>query len=286
MAAKRSFNELKPLVSRVAYELLAEGRNPTVRAIRERVRASTNDVTDALAQWRKGLRAELEKQAPDYGLPAHVAEYVRIGLRAAEQLRASAEGKGIEGMVRVLEERNAALEAEVRLMDRQRGEFLESLKRLQSDLSMARADVARGKQAQAAYEEARAMAGRLMSERNDARERAARVEVLEQQLDDANRMLAKAVEELTVLRATRAAKRGRQRPSIAQAIGKVARTGSGQRKVARRAASPKAKQRTAAPGQGARKPRGKSPGQRKQGHKRRQSGGRAKVGRVRMTRRQ
>ena len=285
MAAKRSFNELKPLVSRVAYELLAEGRNPTVRAIRERVRASTNDVTDALAQWRKGLQAELATRVVDYGLPPHVVEYVRVGLRAAEQLRASAEPKGIDGMVRVLEERNAALETDVRLMDQERGQFLERMQRLQSDLSIARAEVARGKQAQAAYEEARAMAGRLMSERDDARERAARVEVLEQQIDDAHRMLAKAVEEVTVLRAARVAKRGRQRPRITQDIGKVNRTGSGQRKVARRAPSPKAQRRSTAPGQGAQKPKGKASGRGKPGSQRRTRGGRGKVGRVRMPRR-
>jgi hypothetical protein len=43
-------SQLAPLVNAAAYDLLAEGRNPTVRAIRERVRASNNDVTAALAE--------------------------------------------------------------------------------------------------------------------------------------------------------------------------------------------------------------------------------------------
>ena len=42
-------SQLAPLVNAAAYDLLAEGRNPTVRAIRERVRASNNDVTAAPA---------------------------------------------------------------------------------------------------------------------------------------------------------------------------------------------------------------------------------------------
>lgn len=285
MAGKRPFNELKPLVSRVAYELLAEGRNPTVRAIRERVRASTNDVTDALALWRKELQAELAKRAVDYGLPPYVAEYVRVGMRAAEQLRASSESAGNEGIARVLEERNAALEAEVRLMDHERGEFMERMQRLQTDLSIARAEVARGKQAQAAYEEARAMAGRLMSERDKASERAARVEVLEQQLYDANQMLAKAVEELTALRAARVAKRARQRQRITQAVAKVRRTGSGSRERAMPAPSPRRKRAAAASVRGAGKPKGKSSGSAAKGRKKRPSGGRGRSRRVRISRR-
>ena len=81
-------SQLAPLVNAAAYDLLAEGRNPTVRAIRERVRASNNDVTAALAVWRQGLKAQLDAGLAEHGIPSHVASYVRLGIRAAEQLRA------------------------------------------------------------------------------------------------------------------------------------------------------------------------------------------------------
>jgi hypothetical protein len=117
-----------------AYALLADGRNPTVRAVRETVRASTNEVAAALADWRRNLKARLDESTQELGLPAHVAEYVRVGIRAAESLRTGAERDGAEPVAGVLEQRNAALESAIRLVERERDELRELTGRLQADL--------------------------------------------------------------------------------------------------------------------------------------------------------
>ena len=145
-------SQLAPLVNAAAYDLLAEGRNPTVRAIRERVRASNNDVTAALAVWRQGLKAQLDAGLAEHGIPSHVASYVRLGIRAAEQLRASNEGADTTTVVDVLERRNAALEAEVRLRERERSDLKETSGRLEAELSLARARAAGAERAQQLHE--------------------------------------------------------------------------------------------------------------------------------------
>ncbi len=101
-ARKRSRAELAALVKSEAYALLADGRNPTVRAVRETVRASTNEVAAALADWRRNLKA--------------------------------AERDGAEPVAGVLEQRNAALESAIRLVERERDELRELTGRLQADL--------------------------------------------------------------------------------------------------------------------------------------------------------
>ncbi len=117
MSRKRSRAELAALVKSEAYALLADGRNPTVRA-----------------DWRRNLKARLDESTQELGLPAHVAEYVRVGIRAAESLRTGAERDGAEPVAGVLEQRNAALESAIRLVERERDELRELTGRLQADL--------------------------------------------------------------------------------------------------------------------------------------------------------
>ena len=160
-------SQLAPLVNAAAYDLLAEGRNPTVRAIRERVRASNNDVTAALAVWRQGLKAQLDAGLAEHGIPSHVASYVRLGIRAAEQLRASNEGADTTTVVDVLERRNAALEAEVRLRERERSDLKETSGRLEAELSLARARAAGAERAQQLHEAGRARSAQSGTDRSE-----------------------------------------------------------------------------------------------------------------------
>ena len=163
-------SQLAPLVNAAAYDLLAEGRNPTVRAIRERVRASNNDVTAALAVWRQGLKAQLDAGLAEHGISSHVASYVRLGIRAAEQLRASNVGADTTTVVDVLERRNAALEAEVRLRERERSDLKETSGRLEAELSLARARAAGAERAQQLHEAGRVLPGAELHDEHADRE--------------------------------------------------------------------------------------------------------------------
>lgn len=204
-------SQLAPLVNAAAYDLLAEGRNPTVRAVRERVRASNNDVTAALAVWRQGLKAQLDAGLAEHGIPSHVASYVRLGIRAAEQLRASNEGADTTTVVDVLERRNAALEAEVRLRERERSDLKETSGRLEAELSLARARAAGAERAQQLHEAGRGELGRLKAELTAARVALAESNALAAQVPGLEQSLAQAQGELEALQVEIAAAKAKRR---------------------------------------------------------------------------
>jgi hypothetical protein len=205
-------------VSSTAYELLAEGRNPTVRAIRERVRGSTNEVAAALAQWRKGLQHQIEARIIDYGIPRHVVEYVRLGILAAEQMRASNEGADATTTVGLLERANAALDTQARLLEQERAVLTQTIGRLEEELSSARTVAVRAERLQQALDAARVENGTLKAELARAREKCIEVDILEQRLFEAQQEATSTRDTLVALQIAHVklrAKRLRRAPAAA-----------------------------------------------------------------------
>ena len=217
---RRSRAELDALVAREAYVLLADGSNPTVRAIRDRVRASTNEVAEALAEWRKGLTEQINASIAALGFPEYVAEYVRLGIRTAELLRTRAEADGGDP-VEALAQKNAALEASVSVVEDERNKLRERIGRLEGELTSARRLADDREQARSAFTTALAAADALRAELTEARSRAGRVKGLEQQLDDAREALGRTRGELAEVRETAAA----LRVSLEEARARAARVG-------------------------------------------------------------
>jgi chromosome segregation ATPase len=217
---RRLRSELIAQVQTEAYELLGEGLNPTVRAIRARIGGSTNEVSAALAEWRKAIKSKLDGAITERGFPEYVAEYVRVGIRTAELLRTREEANGAHS-VEALAQKNAALEASVSVLEHERKELRDWIGRLEGELTSARRLADDREQARAAFTTALAAADALRVELTEARARAGRVKGLEQQLDDAREALGRAREEVAEVRETAAALRA----SLEEARARATRVG-------------------------------------------------------------
>ena len=86
---------MQPHVDRVADRLVLEGREVSVRKVREALgRGSLSVVAGALRNWREGLRRRLRGEAIAPGLPPEILEYVRLGYEAARVSTAPARPRG------------------------------------------------------------------------------------------------------------------------------------------------------------------------------------------------
>ena len=131
---------MQPHVDRVADRLVLEGREVSVRKVREALgRGSLSIVAGALRHWREGLRQRLRGGAAVPGLPAEILEYVRLGYEAARvpapptrpPLSPSAQESALRQVL-------AALEGQVRALRDERAQLLERLGRLEQELSVSR----------------------------------------------------------------------------------------------------------------------------------------------------
>jgi len=131
---------LQPLVDVAADNLLAAGREPTVRAVRERLgRGSPNVIAPALKRWRAALRERVAQGMVTPGLPPEVLEYVRLGYEAARVHAPAAQAPlppttPDTAVRRVI----AALEGQVRSLRDERAQLLERCGRLEEELAVSR----------------------------------------------------------------------------------------------------------------------------------------------------
>lgn len=217
MPQRRSRSELVAETRTAAYDLLAEGKNPSVRAVRSRTGGSTNEVAAALADWRASLKSKIDGAIAEQGFPDYVAEYVRVGIRTAQLLRTREEAEGTD-TVEALLKKNAALEASVALVEQERTDLRSRIARLEGDLTAARRLADDREQARSAFTTALSAADALRAELTEARSRAGRVKGLETQLEDARAALGRAHGEVAELRETAAALRAALHEARAAAV--------------------------------------------------------------------
>lgn len=158
-------SSLEGLVANAAYALLAEGLSPTVRAVRAKVRASNNEVAAALAAWRRELQVAVKTGWIDQGIPPEVAEYVRLGISAAQGLATPPRSESdAERERRAAQQTIAALEAHLLVLQRQCRQLKEQTGRLEADLDAARTRAATAAVRQRALDLAEQQVGRLSAE--------------------------------------------------------------------------------------------------------------------------
>lgn len=140
----RSVDPLQARVDAAAFALLREGRNPTVSLVRARMGGgSPNVVAPALQRWRLTFAGQLDENAGSAleVLPPGVLELVQAlwsrALFEAHRVRADARSTAdaleqlneaihaLHARTARLEEREAALDAELRNMDDQRRRLTE-----------------------------------------------------------------------------------------------------------------------------------------------------------------
>lgn len=134
-----SVAHIQSQVDAAADGMMAEGENPTVRALCQKLGRSPNLVTPALGAWRQRLQQRLREARSIPGLPDDVIAYVRLGYEAAARRGAPAR-EVMTGNERenVLRQVIGALESQITLLQDERATMLERLGRLETQLDQAR----------------------------------------------------------------------------------------------------------------------------------------------------